>query len=32
MAFNDHNSGFFHSMPVMIQNTQATDSIAMLSG
>jgi hypothetical protein len=32
MAFNDHNSGFFHSMPVMIQNTPATDSIIMLSG
>ena len=32
MAFNDHNSGFFHSIPVMIQNTQATDSMAMLSG
>ena len=32
MAFNDHNSGFFHSMPVITQNTQATDSMAMLSG
>ena len=32
MAFNDHNSGFFHSMPVMTQNTQAKDSIAILSG
>ena len=32
MAFNVHNSGFFHSMPVMIQNTPATDSIIMLSG
>ena len=32
MAFNDHNSGLRHSMPVMTQNTQATDSMAMLSG
>ena len=32
MAFNDHNSGFFHSMPVMTQNTPATDSIIILSG
>jgi hypothetical protein len=32
MAFNDHNSGFFHSMPVMTQNTPATDSIIMFSG
>ena len=32
IAFNDHNSGFFHSMPVNTQNTQATDSMAMLSG
>ena len=32
MAFNDHNSGFFHSMPVMTQNTPATDSIIMLRG
>jgi hypothetical protein len=32
MAFNDHNSGFFHSIPVSTQNTQATDSMAMLSG
>ena len=32
MSFNDHNSGFFHSMPVMIQNTPATDSIIMFSG
>ena len=32
MAFNDHNSGFFHSMPVTTQNTQATDSMTMLSG
>ena len=32
MAFNVHNSGFFHSMPVMTQNTPATDSIIMLSG
>jgi hypothetical protein len=32
MAFNDHNSGFFHSIPVTTQNTQATDSIAMFSG
>ena len=32
MAFNDHNSGFFHSMPVITQNTQANDKIAMLSG
>ena len=32
MAFNDHNSGFFHSIPVMIQNTHANDNIAMLSG
>ena len=32
MAFNDHNSGFFHSIPVMTQNTHANDNIAMLSG
>ena len=32
MAFNVHNSGFFHSIPVMTQNTQANDSMAMLSG
>ena len=32
MAFNVHNSGFFHSIPVTIQNTQANDSTAMLSG
>jgi hypothetical protein len=32
MAFNDHNSGFFHSIPVMIQNKQAIDNIIMLSG
>ena len=32
MAFNDHNSGFFHSMPVSTQNTHANDSIAILSG
>ena len=32
MAFNDHNSGFFHSMPVMTQNTHANDSTAILSG
>ena len=32
MAFNDHNSGFLHSMPVMTQNTHANDNIAMLSG
>ena len=32
IAFNDHNSGFFHSMPVNTQNTQANDKIAMLSG
>lgn len=32
MAFNDHNSGFFHSMPVMTQNIPATDSIIILSG
>ena len=31
-AFNDHNSGFFHSIPVMTQNTHASDNIAMLSG
>jgi hypothetical protein len=32
MAFNDHNSGFFHSIPVTTQNTHANDNIAMLSG
>jgi hypothetical protein len=32
IAFNDHNSGFFHSIPVSTQNTQAIDSMAMLSG
>jgi hypothetical protein len=32
MAFNDHNSGFFHSIPVMTQNTHANDNMAMLSG
>ena len=32
MAFNDHNSGFFHSIPVNTQNTQANDNMAMLSG
>ena len=32
MAFNDHNSGFFHRIPVMTQNTHANDNIAMLSG
>ena len=32
MAFNDHSSGFFHNMPVMTQNTQANDNMAMLSG
>ena len=32
IAFNDHNSGFFHSTPVMTQNTPATDSIIILSG
>ena len=32
MAFNDHNSGFFHSIPVSTQNTQANDNMAMLSG
>jgi len=32
MAFNDHNSGFFHSMPVSTQNTHANDNMAMLSG
>ena len=32
MAFNDHNSGFFHSIPVSTQNTHATDNIATLSG
>ena len=32
MAFNDHNSGFFHSIPVMIQNKQAIDNIIMFSG
>ena len=32
IAFNVHNSGFFHSMPVMTQNTPATDSIIMLRG
>ena len=32
MAFNDHNSGFFHSIPVTTQNTHANDSIAILSG
>ena len=32
MAFNDHNSGLRHNTPVMTQNTQAKDSIAILSG
>ena len=32
MAFNDHNSGLRHSTPVMTQNTQAKDNIAILSG
>ena len=32
MAFNDHNSGFFHSIPVSTQNTHANDNMAMLSG
>jgi len=32
MAFNDHNSGFFHSIPVRTQNTQANDNMAILSG
>lgn len=32
MAFNDHNSGFFHSIPVNTQNTQANDNMAMLRG
>ena len=32
MAFNDHNSGFFHSIPVSTQNTHAIDNMAMLSG
>jgi hypothetical protein len=32
IAFNDHNSGFFHSIPVMTQNIPATDSIIILSG
>jgi hypothetical protein len=32
MAFNDHNSGFFQTIPVTIQNKQAIDSIIMLRG
>ena len=32
MAFNDHSSGFFQTIPVTIQNKQATDNIIMLSG
>ena len=32
MAFNDHNSGFFHSIPVSTQNTHANDNMTMLSG
>ena len=32
MAFNVHSSGFFHNSPVAIQNTQATDNTAILSG
>jgi hypothetical protein len=32
MAFNDHSSGFFQTIPVTIQNKQAIDSIIMLRG
>ena len=32
MAFNDHNSDFFQTIPVTIQNKQAIDSIIMLRG
>jgi hypothetical protein len=32
MAFNDHSSGFFQTIPVTIQNKQAIDSITMLRG
>ena len=32
IAFNDHNSGLRHSIPVTIQNKQAMDNIIMLSG
>ena len=32
MAFNVHNSGFFHTIPVATQNKQANARIIMLSG
>ena len=32
MAFNVHNSGLRHSMPVTTQNIQAKASIAMFNG
>jgi hypothetical protein len=32
MAFNVHNSGFFHTIPVATQNKQAKLSIMILSG
>ena len=32
MAFNVHNSGFFHIIPVATQNKQAKARMIMLSG